>query len=112
MELRKTCPACGARYEAEKNLCPDCGASYVAARIERNNPDADELALARHGVRKGVYGGGVMIAIAAIWFYLGRITGGVDIYPLLLGAIGIYAVIHGLLTGNYAGEKARCRRGR
>jgi hypothetical protein len=57
----------------------------------------------KRGIERGVLGGLAMIAIAAIWFYVGWQCGRVFFYPPILFVIGVFAVIKGLVTGNFAG---------
>lgn len=55
------------------------------------------------GIRKGVAGGVTMIAIAAVWFFVGLSAGYVFYYPPILFLIGVYALLKGLATGNFGG---------
>lgn len=58
----------------------------------------------KRGIRAGVLGGVVMMAIAAVWFFVGLSCDRMFFYPPILFIIGIYAVIKGLVTGNIKGE--------
>lgn len=109
ISLKKTCPACGTQYPGEETKCPQCGASYKAAKIERENPEggSDAFAPEKKGIQAGVVGGIVMIAIAAIWFFVGLANDVIFFYPPVLALIGGYAIIKGLATGNLAGGGAR-----
>ena len=112
ISLKKTCPACGTQFPGDDSKCPQCGASYKAAKIQRDDPDADGGAFApeKKGIQSGVIGGIAMIAIAAIWFFGGLAAGYIFYYPPILALIGIYAVIKGLATGNLSGGKRQPRR--
>jgi hypothetical protein len=107
VSLKKTCPACGTQYPGEENKCPQCGASYKAAKIERENTEGDAFTYEKKGIQAGVIGGIIMIAIAAAWFFIGLSAGYIYFYPPVLAAIGAYAIIKGLMTGNVAGGGAR-----
>ena len=58
----------------------------------------------KRGIRKGVLGGIIMMAIATIWFVLGYAAGRIFFYSPILFVIGLYAFIKGLATGNISGE--------
>ncbi len=109
--LERTCPACGARYPTNEPRCPHCGAGYREARIRRDNPDQDPefFGPEKRGISAGVVGGLVMITIAVVWFLGGLAVGIIFFYPPILAAIGIYALIKGLVTGNVLGERNRSR---
>lgn len=112
ISLKRTCPACGNQYPGEETKCPQCGASYKAAKIERDNPEGggDAFAPEKKGIQAGVVGGIVMIAIAAIWFFVGLANDVIFFYPPVLALIGGYAVVKGFATGNLAGGGGRRRR--
>lgn len=57
------------------------------------------------GIKKGVLGGTIMMAIAAVWFFGGLAAGYIFYYPPILFVIGLYALIKGLMDGNVAGKK-------
>lgn len=59
----------------------------------------------RAGISKGVVGGIVMMAIAAVWFFAGLAAGYLFYYPPILFLIGVFALIKGLATGNVAGRR-------
>ena len=46
-----------------------------------------------------------MMAIAVVWFVVGYAAGRIFFYPPILFAIGAYALIKGLSTGNMSGKK-------
>jgi len=58
----------------------------------------------KRGVKKGVLGGVVMIAIAIVWFVVGLAANRIFFYPPILLIIGVVAVIKGLAQGNYTGK--------
>jgi hypothetical protein len=62
------------------------------------------FAYERTGVKKGVLGGLIMIAIAVTWFLVGLAIGYVFFYPAILFIIGLYAFLKGAVTGNLKGE--------
>ena len=57
------------------------------------------------GVKKGMLGGIIMIAIAAVWFFGGLAAGYIFYYPPILFAIGVYALIKGAIDKNVSGKK-------
>jgi hypothetical protein len=59
----------------------------------------------KKGIKAGVLGGIIMIAIALIWFFAGLAAGYIYYYPPILFFIGLYALIKGLVSGNLAGKK-------
>jgi len=52
---------------------------------------------------------GGVIVIAVVWFFGGLAAGIIFFYPPILFVIGIAALIHGLATGNFAGNRRRRR---
>jgi hypothetical protein len=56
------------------------------------------------GWDKGVMGGVWMMAIAALWFFVGMYFGRVFFYPVILFVVGLVGFFRGLLTGNLAGK--------
>lgn len=109
--LKRACPACGVRYASDRRRCPGCGAGYRESKIVR-----DEIREGRHrngfemeraGVNLGVLGGLLMIGLAAAWFFVGLAAGWIFFYPPILAAIGLFALLKGLFTGNLAGGRAR-----
>jgi len=108
----KTCPSCSTPYPVSERKCPACGVSYRVAKGAQEE-ETGSFAPEKAGVKKGVLGGVIMIAIAAIWFFAGLAADRIFFYPPVLAVIGIYSVIKGLATGNLAGEKKPpLRRGR
>ncbi len=59
----------------------------------------------KRGMKKGVVGGIIMIAIALIWFFGGLAAGIIFYYPPILLIIGIIALVKGLAEKNFSGEK-------
>jgi len=72
---------------------------------ERESERRDAFAPERAGIKAGVVGGIVMIAIAVVWFYLGWQAGFIFFYPPILALIGLVAILKGLLEGNLAGRR-------
>ena len=67
--------------------------------------DDDEgfFAPEKKGIQAGVMGGLAMMAIAAVWFGLGRKAGYTFYYPPVLFLFGLFALVKGLFEGNLAG---------
>ena len=59
----------------------------------------------KKGMKKGVVGGIVMIAIAVVWFFAGLVGGIIFYYPPILAVIGIVAIVKGIIEGNVSGER-------
>lgn len=57
----------------------------------------------RRGLKKGIVGGIVMMAIAVVWFGLGWAAGYIFFYPPVLFVIGLFGALKGIFTGNVAG---------
>lgn len=76
-----------------------------AAQAEEAQGGSDGFSYERQGVSKGVLGGVVMLVIAGVWFFAGLAAGRIFFYPPILAVVGIYSIIKGLATGNYAGKK-------
>ena len=92
--------------------CPDFNfdqseAEHLAnleRQAEVEDSEGGMFAPERQGVQKGVVGGIVMIIISAVWFFGGMAAGIIFYYPPILFAIGCYALIKGLVTGNISGK--------
>lgn len=84
-----------AEYHVEK-------AKEVARNSDQQNRDF--FGTEKKGIQKGVLGGLIMMAIAFVWFFGGLAVGFVFWYPLILFAIGVYAFVKGLVTGNISGR--------
>ena len=118
-ENRKMNPAiglvCGLTNEkpAFEDKCPDFRIDQPEAdrllQLERHATEEEEasghFAPEKKAIKMGVLGGVIMIAIAVIWFIVGWISGYIYFYPIILVAIGVYALIKGLRQGNIRGEK-------
>ncbi len=52
----------------------------------------------------GVFGGLLMMIIAAVWFFAGLYVGYIFFYPPILFVIGLFGFLKGVLTGNLVGE--------
>ncbi len=90
-ELRKQL----AEYHTEK-------AKEVARNSDQQSRDF--FGPEKKGIQKGVLGGFIMMAIAFAWFFGGLAVGIVFWYPLVLFAIGVYAFVKGIVTGNVGGR--------
>lgn len=92
-------------------VCGECGISYQAAIHERNSENAtfNPGQIAMNG---GVVGGVVLLAIAALWLYLGWQEGFIFWYPLGLAVLGLLALVQGLFDWNWKAEQRRRRRER
>lgn len=62
------------------------------------------FAMEQKGIQKGAMGGVIMIVISVVWFVLGWQAGYIYYYPPILFCIGVYALVKGLIKGNYSGE--------
>jgi len=126
------CSNCGENNESDAQFCVSCGlklsyslspvikygdpgiASTKSGKVSspQNSPIQNEtkkeetgfFSFERKGINKGVYGGCIMVTIAVIWFFGALALGLVFFYPPILGAIGLYAIIKGLATGNIDGK--------
>jgi len=56
-------------------------------------------------ISKGMLGGGIMMAIAVVWFFGGLYAGYIFYYPPILFLIGVYALVKGLINRNVTGKK-------
>ncbi len=93
---RSACPACNRSFEEIEEL-----ASREAEQAPR---DDGFFGPEKKGIEAGVFGGIVMIAIAAVWFAVGYAAGYIYYYPPVLCLIGVFAVLKGLGTGNLRGN--------
>jgi DNA-directed RNA polymerase subunit RPC12/RpoP len=104
--VSRTCPACGGKIPPGKSRCENCGQFYAvvktrqAAQEERQEFFAPE----KKALSWGVAGGGLMILIAVVWFFVGLAAGYIFFYPPILFLIGLVGLLRGLFTGNIAGE--------
>ena len=93
-------------------VCKDCfikleGGETSNETEKQEMPENDGggfFAPEKKGIEKGVSGGIIMMAIAAIWFGLGYKAGYIFFYPPILFLIGVFAFLKGLITMNFAGE--------
>jgi len=93
--------------------CPDFKIDQLEADrlvlLERDAKEEEEssgyFAPEKKAIKMGVLGGVIIIAIAIIWFIVGLINGYIFFYPAILLAIGVYALIKGIMTKNITGEK-------
>jgi hypothetical protein len=85
--------------------CPDFKIDQPEAdrmvKLEREAKEQDETSTGFFGVekraiKKGVWGGVAMIAIAVVWFFGGLLAGYLFYYPPVLLGFGVYAIIKGL----------------
>lgn len=79
----------------------------VSAPSQQTGEDSGFFAPERAGIANGITGGLAMIGIAVVWFFAGKAMGYIFYYPPILGAIGVYALLKGLFTGNVSGKKAQ-----
>jgi hypothetical protein len=124
------CSECGENNENDAQFCTSCGSklSYILSPAQKMNetgivsgqgqkispPPTSQIgtkkeetgffSLERKGINKGVYGGCIMVTVAVIWFFGALALGWIFFYPPILGAIGAYAIIKGLATGNIDGK--------
>lgn len=80
------------------------GAARMGGVAPRQTVGGGTFAPERMGIRKGMVGGLVMMAIAAVWFFGGLAAGYIFYYPPILFIVGVYAFLKGLFTGNIRGE--------
>ena len=94
--------------ESEKEELRKKIVDYHAQNLEDIARDADQqgefFAQERKGIRKGVLGGLVMMAIAVVWSVVAWKFGRVFYYTPVLFIIGLYAFIKGMITGNISGK--------
>lgn len=94
--------------ESEKEELRKKIVDYHTQNLEDIARDADQqgefFAQERKGIRKGVVGGLVMMAIAVAWSVVAWKFGYVFYYTPVLFIIGLYAFIKGMITGNIAGK--------
>lgn len=94
--------------ESEKEELRKKIVDYHAQNLEDIARDADQqgefLAQEKKGIRKGVVGGLVMMAIAVVWSAVAWKLGYVFYYTPILFIIGLYAFIKGMITGNITGK--------
>ena len=107
IELQRTCPVCDAKFPADRDRCPECRTNYEEARGlgAHGVRQSDMFAPERAVLSMGVWGGGLLILIAVVWFVWGWVTGYIFFYPPILAVIGIIGVWRGL-----AGRKQKPRR--
>lgn len=67
----------------------------------RDDPFAPE----KRGLDAGMFGGLIMMGIAAVWFLGGLAFGVIFLYAPILFVIGVFGFLRGLLTGNLAGRR-------
>ena len=76
----------------------------AASRAQAESSSGGFFAAERRGIGAGVLGGVIMILIAVVWFVLGLMANRIFFYPPILFCIGIFAIVKGLLEGNYSGR--------
>ncbi len=109
------CPKCGL-INPESAIRCDCGydfesksikSSYLSTKEQQQIKEAqkgDLYAAAKIGINKGVVGGIIMISIAAIMFIVGKMIGGFFYYSPVQFAIGVFALVKGIVKGNITGN--------
>ncbi|MBI4612477.1 MAG: hypothetical protein HY720_02600 [Planctomycetes bacterium] len=113
--VTRSCPACSEAIPLAVQTCPHCGELLGARRRAAEEAAAEDggtFAPEKAGIRAGMVGGIIIMAIAAIWFVGGLAAGILFYYPPVLFVIGIFAFVKGLVTGNVAGERTRRPRSR
>lgn len=78
--------------------------AQVKENLEEKKEHGEFFGPEKKGIEKGVKGGFIMMGIAVIWFVVGYEAGYIFYYPPILFLIGVYAVIKGLITKNFAGK--------
>jgi hypothetical protein len=58
----------------------------------------------KRGLDYGMVGGIIMMLIAVLWFFGGLVFGVIFFYPPILFLIGLFGLLKGLFTGNFAGK--------
>lgn len=86
---------------------PEADRLVQLERAAKEEEETGTFSPEKRGIQKGVLGGLAMMAIALIWFVLGWMSGYIYFYPPILFAIGVYALIKGIRTGNISGNKAQ-----
>ena len=98
----------------KKDLSTDCldfslDEQEKAALVAREKAIAEEedhsfFSIEKKGIRKGMTGGIIMMAIAAAWFIIGYMAGYIFYYPPILFVIGAFAFVKGMISGNVNGN--------
>lgn len=96
---RRPCPGCGEPVPVDLSACPSCGKVY---RVPRWKHDAEEeppfVEPRRRARKKWLAGGGLLVAVAVVWFVASDVAGEVSYQPLVLALIGAYGVFKGMAT--------------
>lgn len=101
------CKSCAAKVVAPQksfNIKEKEGRTEQGSRISRKKQSNGAFDLELFGIEKGVLGGIVMIAIAAVWFFGGLAAGYIFFYPPILFIIGIFAIFKGIISGKKSSE--------
>jgi len=94
--------------------CPDYFLDQVEAQrilvqeqklVESEVQETGFFAPEQKGMKKGIVGGVIMIAISLVWFFGGLAVDRIFFYPPVLLIIGVIAIVKGAAEGNIAGEK-------
>jgi hypothetical protein len=93
--------------------CPSFDMDSVAAKeylsrkeaLAQSEQEGGFFAAEKKGFSMGMLGGLLMMAIAAVWFFVGMAAGYIYFYPPILFVMGIVALIKGMADGNVAGNK-------
>jgi hypothetical protein len=104
IDLKRTCPACGTRYPGSQRRCPRCGEGFREAKYaEEDARTGSSFAPEKAAINMGVVGGILLIVVAVAWFVGGYLAGYIFFYPPILAVIGVFAIVKGLVEGNFAG---------
>lgn len=113
------CPTCGGRMRLPEQFgrggapgAPGSGRSPTANLQRRRAREPDHWAPERAAFNMGMLGGLGMMAIAAVWFFVGLAAGIIYFYPPLLFLIGLVGLANGAMQGNVAGRRFAPRRRR
>lgn len=98
-------PPPGFEVRSADEVAADLAAEGYHPRERVASEDVDDgfFAPEKKGLAKGMLGGIVMMAIAAVWFGLGWAAGYIFFYPPILFVIGLFGFLKGLFSGNVAG---------
>lgn len=81
-------------------------AESMSARAQATS-QGGSFAPEKAGLRAGVVGGLLMMALAAVWFFGGLAVGYIFFYPPILFIVGLVGLLKGIFDGNLAGGRHR-----
>ncbi|WP_157637783.1 hypothetical protein [Flexithrix dorotheae] len=79
----------------------------IAMEAQQSEDDGDFFAPEKSGLKKGIFGGVLMMVIALVWFFVGLAGDVIFYYPPILFVIGLIGFIRGIFQGNINGEKSK-----